>query len=649
MCGIAGVIGRRGGRPVDAGLLARMNDALAHRGPDGAGVWRSPKRNVGFAHRRLAIVDLSPKAAQPMQDRSGRVCVTFNGEIYNHLALRRELERKGAQFATDHSDTEVLVQGYLTWGIDGLLSRLNGIFAFALSDDQIAKTWLVRDHVGIKPLYVGRLGEEILFASEIKALVVDGAIERRLDPAAVRHYLTFMTAPAPLTLNAGVWKLPAGCLAECGDDGSLEVRRYWDCLPKVRHGGHTTELAAMARALVEQAVERQLMADVPIGIFLSGGVDSAALLALASRRGTVDAFTVGFSDDSEGSEVEAASAIAKHFGARHHVVTVDAAAAQDYLERLVHDQDEPLADWVCVPLHFLAEAAHRNGIKVVLVGEGADEQFCGYPSYRRYLQIARGPWRAARVLGALGLVPPLMRYYARDPHNRGRMMRADFLRRASAGEECFIGGAVVFWDMMKNAIAGPALNDPPPAVPSFANSAAMRAAASGDAVAEIMRPLAGGSADLLARMTYLECKFRLPELLLMRVDKITMADSIEARVPFLDRDIVDFAMTLSEQQKIPGGDLKHVLKQALGGIVPHDVLARGKRGFDAPVAAWLRGPFGRRCRDEVMGSALARDGWLNRGYFQRLFADHVSRAADNAVLIWTVYNLVAWHQHWCRS
>jgi asparagine synthase (glutamine-hydrolysing) len=458
-----------------------------------------------------------------------------------------------------------------------------------------------------------------------------------------------MTAPAPMTLNAGIWKLPAGCLAECDDEGGLVVRRYWDCLPQPPRHATRPELAATARRLVEQAVDRQLMADVPIGIFLSGGIDSTALLALASRRGPVDAFTVGFGDDPEGSEVEAAAATANRFGARHHVVTIDAADAQSYLERLVHDQDEPLADWVCVPLHFLAESARQNGIKVVLVGEGADEQFCGYPSYRRYLEIARGPWRIARLLGALGLARPLMRHFASDPYDVGRMMRADFLRRASAGEECFIGGAVVVWDMMRSAIEGPALRDALPSeAAAFDNSALMQAASSGDVVADLLQPLAGNGADQLARMTYLECKFRLPELLLMRVDKITMAASIEARVPFLDRDIVDFSMRLSQGQKIPGGDLKHILKQALRGIVPDDVLARRKRGFDAPAAVWLRGPFGRRCRDEVMDSSLLRAGWLNGAYVDRLFADHMARTTDNAVLLWTVYNLVAWHHHWCR-
>lgn len=649
MCGIAGIIGRRGGGPVDLALLERMGAALSHRGPDGSGLWQSPNRPVAFAHRRLAIVDLSPKAAQPMQDAEGRVVVTFNGEIYNHVALRKELEQQGARFRTDHSDTEVLIQGYRIWGIDTLLARLNGIFAFALADEQLGKTWLIRDHLGIKPLCVAKLGDKILFASELKALVVQGAIERRLDARAIQHYLTFMTAPAPLTLYSGIWKLPAGCLAECRDDGSIEVRRYWDCLPRPPRQCSGSELAKQALALVEQAVERQLMADVPIGVFLSGGVDSAALLALASRKGPVDSFTVGFSDDDRLNEVEAAAQTAKWFGSRHHVVMIDASDAQSYLRRLVHDQDEPLADWVCVPLHFLAERARETGIKVVLVGEGADEQFCGYPKYSQYLRFARGPWRMARLLSQIGIAPLLSRYYASDPTDVGRMTRADFLRRAAEGEECFIGGAVAFWDMMKTAMVGPGLRDAAP-IPtsSFYNAAAVREMDSGDVVADILRPLHDSQTDLLAQMTYLDCKFRLAELLLMRVDKITMADSVEARVPFLDRDIVDFAMTLSESQKIPGGKLKHVLKQALKGIVPDAVLNREKRGFGAPVATWLRGPFGRRCHEEVMDSVLARDGWLNRSYFERLSADHMSGKTDNAILIWTVYNLVAWHHRWCR-
>lgn len=650
MCGIVGIVAPRGGAPVEAAAVTAMRDRLVHRGPDDDGLYVSPDGRVGFGHRRLTIVDLDPRASQPLGNEDGTVWVTFNGEIYNHAELRVELGAAGHRFATAHSDTEVLVHGYEQWGMEGLLARLSGIFAFALHDEGSGRTFIARDHVGVKPLAFARHDGRFVFASELRALrALDGAGDD-VDPMALYHYLTFMSAPAPMSLYQGLFKLPAGWYAAIEPDGTFKPAPYWR--PPVDALDRTRSMADWVEAVREEliaAVRRQLLADVPIGVFLSGGVDSSALLSIAGKAlgEPLDAFSVGFHDHPM-SEVEDAARLARSFGARHEVVQIGEEDALAYLPHLVEQQDEPLADWVCIPLHFVSDLARDAGLKVVLVGEGSDEQFCGYDHYLAYLHYERAYYDPVRrfVPGPLGQAG--RRLLAAVPSSRmGWLFRRDFIERALAGRQAFWGGAVVFWESMK---AGLVADGRGGAMPDWVAGLDAGGLAARDSHAVIDRLMvqsgaAGAGLEPLTRFIALEFAQRLPELLLMRVDKITMASSLEARVPFLDRHLVDLTMRIPSEIKIAGGTSKHILKEAMRGIVPDDILDKPKRGFGAPMREWLGGPLGAHVRDVLADSRFSHRGFVDREKMLRLFDDHVAGRADNAVYVWTLYNLAAWHDH----
>jgi asparagine synthase (glutamine-hydrolysing) len=659
MCGIVGIVGLGFTSPrAEPGTLARMRDTLAHRGPDGQGLWISPDGRVGLAHRRLSIVDPAPSADQPMATGDGRICIVFNGEIYNHHDLRRALETRGHRFVTDHSDTESLLHGYEEWGLDGLLQRLSGIFAFALHDAATGRTMLVRDHVGVKPLYFAEVGGQLLFASEIKAILSHPGVVRDIDPTAMYHYLTFMVAPAPLTMFRGIGKLPAGWVLEIDAGGRMTARRYWDPVGNAESlplPASEDALVAEIRRRVEAAVERQMVADVPVGVFLSGGVDSSTLLALSSRFAgrPMDAYSVGFRDHRHLNEIAEAAAVAARFGARHHVVEIDDRDAFGYLSRLVHDQDEPIADWVCVPLHFVSALAAGTGTKVVLVGEGADEQFCGYDHYLASLGTQARCYRALRDLvprTAGGALRWIGRGIARD-HLR-LLFRLDFLERAVADREPFWGGAVVFWESMKERLLDrrclPEQSDREAAFPGGMHPPGFGRLDSYEIVRTMLADAdrLGLGNDQLARMIYLEFRLRLPELLLMRVDKITMASSLEARVPFLDRSIVELSMAIPGPSKIPQGRSKHLLKRAVAGLLPDEILQRPKKGFGAPMKEWLRGPFGREVERTILDCDLFRRDWFDRRMIAAMIRDHREGRIDAAVYVWTLFNLAGWFDHW---
>ena len=399
MCGIAGVLNYAGGAPLEDALLTRMAASMVHRGPDGEGVWLSSDQKIGLAHRRLTIIDLSDDANQPMSNEDGSIRVTYNGEIYNHLDLRQELIAAGHWFHTDHSDTEVVVHGYEEWGIAGLLDRIQGMYAFALWDDGLKKLTLARDRVGIKPLYFSRRDGQFVFGSEIKALLVHPAIPARIATAALYHYLTYLTTPAPLTMFDGIYKLPAAHYMEIDRGGEMSAQRYWNAEPG--RGIDAGEVAGLSdsqrmdfyikgiRDRLDSAVEKRMMSDVPYGAFLSGGIDSSVNVALMDRYtdDPVNTFTVGFKDHQHLNELDYAATVAKKFNTNHHEVLVNEADMVGYLGDLVHQQDEPLADWVCIPLHFVSKLAQQSGVKVIQVGEGADEQFCGYNGYMGYLSL----------------------------------------------------------------------------------------------------------------------------------------------------------------------------------------------------------------------------------------------------------------------
>ena len=573
MCGIVGILSFNSHGQVDRDVLARMRDTMAHRGPDGADSWISDDRKVGLGHRRLTIIDVSAAADQPMPNEDGRVVITFNGEIYNHASLRPELVAAGHRFRTDHSDTEVLVHGYEEWGLDGLLERVEGDYAFGIWDGRNRTLSLARDRVGVKPLYFAFIHGNLVFASEMKAIVAHPDFVPDIDPYALYHYLSFLTAPAPLTMMRGIYKLPAGCSLTIDANGAARMRRYWDAVPG--HGIDPTETAGLSEPALEEfyvrgirdrlraSVDKRMMSDVPLGVFLSGGVDSSTNVALMSEYSPypVETFTVGFSDYQHLNEFEHAHAIAKQFKTNHHEVVIQKKDMIDYLEKMIYHQDEPIADWVCIPLYFVSKLAHDNGMKVVQVGEGSDEQFCGYAGYMAYLRLYHRYWSPFRKL----LPKPVQSLIARAARLTSELnprfsVYADIIDRAARDREHFWSGATVFWDTLKDRLVRrDGLGVPPDHATAIAAGVLDPSYLDPDTF-NVMRSFFSPfdrdhpGQDALTRMIYSEFKLRLPELLLMRVDKIGMSESLEARVPFLDHHLVEFTMDIPERWKTKGGE-----------------------------------------------------------------------------------------------
>ena len=643
MCGIAGIVSGVPDR-VDEARLVRMRDTMTHRGPDASGVWHDEARRVGLAHRRLSIIDLSPAGAQPMATADGELQLVYNGEIYNHVELRGELESAGHRFR-GRSDTEVLLHGYREWG-EGLLDRLQGMFAFAIWDRERERLFIARDRIGIKPVYFSNEAGQFLFASEIKAILADPAISRELDPVSAWHYLTFFVPPAPLTMFRSIYKLPAGHKMIVHPGKEPELSRWWDPSDEpLDLPDDDTACAEQLLELLDRSIERRMMSDVPFGVFLSGGVDSSTNVALMSRHMSrpVTTFSVGFKEHEQYNELDYARKVSRRFGTDHHEVLIDENDMLDYLPQMVHHQDEPIADWVCVPLHFVSKLARDQGVTVVQVGEGADELLCGYDHFRIPLDQERRYGRPLRALpgpfrsGVAGLFRAAGRFGDRWQR------RADLVSRIADGEEIFWGGAICWRGEMKERIWGASRNGRPP------NAALVPEAYtdydSGAVVREILSPFRRENqrADFYQNMLYLELRFRLPELLLMRVDKIAMSSSVEARVPFLDHELVQFCMNVPMRMRLRGGVGKYLLKKAVRGLLPDEVIDRTKMGFGAPMREWLCGPFGRFARDRLLNN---RHGLFDSGTMQSLFDEHVAGQANWSAHIWTLLNLTLWHEHW---
>ena len=435
-----------------------MRDRMVHRGPDGAGVWAAADGSVGLAHRRLAIVDLSEAAAQPMENETGSVRVVFNGEIYNHAQLRPELERAGHRFRTDHSDTEVILHAYEEWGID-CIHRFRGMFAFALWDDEAGDLWLVRDRIGIKPLYWTVAGGRLLFASEIKALLAGDRVRAALDEDALVDYLSFLVVPAPRTLFQGICKLPGGCRARVHRDGDVSQERWWDVWDETRslEGADEHELSRLILDELRASVELRKMADVPVGIFLSGGIDSTTNAVLFAEHSAepVRTFSIGYERDyaSYRNEFDFAAEVARGIGALHHERRLTLEDVLAAMPLVVEHQDEPIADPVCVPVYYVSKLARDAGVIVCQVGEGSDELFCGYPEWRQKLRLQRaGAWPVPALLKRAGLAA--LRAVGRDDS-----FPYEWLRRDVAALPVFWGGAEGLPDRAKRRILAKRLRD----------------------------------------------------------------------------------------------------------------------------------------------------------------------------------------------
>ncbi len=641
MCGICGIFEfGSGDHPVEEKVVVRMRDTLTHRGPDDAGVYISVDRRVGLGHRRLSIIDLSAAGRQPMSNEDGSVWISFNGEIYNHERLRADLEAKGHVYRS-RTDTETLVHLYEEEGPD-FVRRLEGMFALAIWDARRRELLLVRDRIGIKPLYYAVLPGTLLFGSEIKAILEHPRMSRRIDLAALYHFLTFIAAPAPRTLFQGVRKLPPATRMIVDRHGHLRSEVYWDPFESPPMEGarydDESDCAERIRVLLERAIEKRMMSDVPFGVFLSGGLDSSANVALMARLmdRPVRTFSVGFEDHPSYNEFEHARKVASLFGTEHHEVVIGPQDLLDYMPDMIHHQDEPIADWVCVPLHFVSRLAKESGTTVIQVGEGSDELFFGYETYlRAYRTYARyfekllrlpRPLRAGAYSAARGLAALL---------GRGGD-RLEMLRKAAVEETYFWGGAIAWSEPAKRRL--------------LSDSARTRTdgLSSHDVILEHYRKArrARPDGDFGQMMIYLELKNRLAELLLMRVDKITMASSVEARVPFLDHALVEFSMRIPTGLKIRGGRSKYLLKKAMTGILPDEIIHRPKQGFGAPVSEWFRGVLYEPAVRGVLASRLRAEGLFDYEHVRSLFEIHRAGGRDHSWHLWTLYNLSRWYDHW---
>jgi asparagine synthase (glutamine-hydrolysing) len=644
MCGICGIFSYGWQEEDNASHVAAMCDTMAHRGPDDAGAYLSPDGRTALGHRRLSIVDLSGAGHQPMSNEDGTLWIVFNGEIYNHVALRSEMEAKGHIYHS-RTDTETLLHLYEEYGPE-MLSRLHGMFALGIWDQTRRRLFLARDRVGIKPLYYSFCDGRLLFASEIKAILAHPAVERDLDTESLYHYLTFMTTPAPRTMFQGISKLPAGHFMTVEADGSTTATRWWDVAdappPAPELLASDEACASHVRDLLGDAVQERLMADVPFGVFLSGGVDSSVITSLVHRQhsGTLRTFSVGYKDAPAHDEIAFARRVATLFDTEHHEILIDQDDLVGYVPQLIHSQDEPLADWVCIPLYFVSKLVRDSGTIVALVGEGSDEQFVGYRHYLHYQQLSQGLWPTYQRLPSLlrrglhGVADPLLR--ARGVPREIR----ELVRRAAAGERLFLSGAIAAWESDKQDMMSASMR-----AGGWANLSSVPIAEKAARHLHSRR----SDADFMDSLIYQEFQLRLPELLLMRVDKITMSTSIEARVPFLDHRLVEFTTHIPTGMKLRGTRTKHILKEAVKGLIPDDIINRKKQGFSAPVKEWFRGPLAGYARRSIMDSRLRERDLFDYEAISGMLEAHRTGRRNYDTLLWNLLNLSQWYDGWIAA
>lgn len=624
MCGICGIINHQRDRVVERHEIQAMSDAIIHRGPDDAGLYLNGAAGLGM--RRLAIIDVS-SGQQPIYNEDRSAAIVLNGEIYNHLELRRELEARDHQFRT-HADTEVILHAWEEYG-DACPTYLNGMFAFAIWDERQQRLFIARDRLGKKPLYYHHDGHRLLFASEIKAILQVPGVPREIDPQALDHFLTFEYIPAPLSIFRAIRKLPQGHWLKL-QDGRLEVRRYWSLRYSASQRSEA-ELAEEFVALLRDAVKIRLMSEVPLGAFLSGGLDSSAVVAMMSQTATtgVKTFSIGF-DNATYNELPYARAVARHFGSDHHeeIITPDAVRLT---ERIVRQLDEPLGDFSVFPTYMVSEMARKH-VTVALSGDGGDELLGGYETYiaermaRRYGRLPS--WlRQELIEPVVGLLPPTEKKKGFINKSRrfieGCRLPADlqhvrwmiFLQEAEK--------QLLYRHELQDALRG---RDPYDFI---------RAAFA-----------ASGSSVPLDQQEYVDIVTYLVDDIMVKVDRMSMAVSLESRAPFLDYRVVEFCATLPAHLRLNGKRSKYLLKQALTGILPAEILNRRKEGFSIPIKSWMKEELKPMMLDFLSPSALQRTGCFEPQHVERLVREHLEGRENHSHRLWSLLMFQMWHHEY---
>ena len=614
MCGIGGWIGER-----DSDALARMRAALCHRGPDDRGEYADDRATL--FHERLSIIDLA-SGRQPISNEDGRLWIVFNGEIYNYQELRKELIARGHRFRTN-SDTEVILHLYEETG-DRCVERLIGMFAFAVWDSHQRRLFLARDRLGIKPLFYAEAGGRFLFASELKAILAHGAVPRELDPEGLDHYLTFMYVPAPRTIVKGVRKLLPGHTLTIGGQGGKKLRRYWapPAADDILTGRSRDVAAEELRALLQESVRCRLMSEVPLGAYLSGGLDSSLVVGLMSRTSeeAINTFSVGF-EERGFDERPYARCVAEKFRTNHRELMVGHHSAEDF-PKIIRALDEPVADSAAIPTYFMAQATKPHAT-VVLTGEGADELFAGYSHYKIFCWMDRlsalSPGGAARWLG---------RRFGSTAASRG----AEFVGRLRDRAEAYLALKSVFTDTEKRGLYADGLS-----------SACETTAPVGNLVRQFLGKQPGDG-PYLQQLLRLDLCTWLPDDLLVKVDRMTMAHAVEARVPYLDHRVVEAAMRMPPAWKLRGASGKHILRRAAEGVLPASIVRRRKTGFAVPVGRWAAGEI-----RELVAELLGPDAVRRRGLFEPTSVSKLLQRRSYGMFerrqLWTVICL----ELWCRE
>ena len=623
MCGICGKLNFDPDARVDPTLIGAMLQAIRHRGPDDEGVYLEGQ--AGLGHRRLSIIDLT-SGHQPLSNENGTIWIVFNGEIYNYRELRSFLVGKGHVFKTQ-TDTEVIIHLYEEFGPE-CLAKLRGMFAFAIWNERDKTLFLARDRIGIKPLYYCLTNDSLVFASEIKAILADTTVDRGVAPGIVDRFLTFLYLPGEETLLKGICKLAPGHYLLC-KDGRLEIRQYWDLHFSESGRSLSFEQAKhQLLSLLTEAIEQHMIADVPIGVLLSGGVDSTAVLSLAAERTTkrISTYTVGFSDATVADERPYAQLAADTFGSRHHEMTITAKDFVDFLPRYVWHMEEPVCEPPAIAMYYVSNLASGH-VKVLLSGEGGDEAFGGYSNYRNIIWLERLKSIFPPINSATAWGLSVANSYLRSPRisKYAPLMNVQF-------PDYYYSRTSDPFQYSGNGLGALYTTD-------FACSVDREGSI------EPVRKLLSNVKHLgvLDQMLYIDTKTWLPDDLLIKADKMTMASSVELRVPLLDHKVLEFAASLPSHYKVQGLTTKRILKQAVSERVPRRILERKKVGFPVPYGSWIRNEF-----KDFMRAVLTDRRTIERGYFKKSAIEKlVDGKCDDGTYAKEVFSLMTlelWHR-----
>lgn len=630
MCGICGIY-NFDGKPVNAVLLDGMNNTMTHRGPDGSGTFI--RSNIGLGHRRLSIIDLE-SGSQPMSNEDGSIQVVFNGEIYNFGELRTSLEQKGHRFLT-HSDTESIIHGYEEWG-DAFVDRLRGMFAIALWDARHHKLMLVRDRLGKKPLYYCLEHNRLLFASELKAILADRSVPREINPAALDAYLSFGYVPSPLSIYKSIRKLPPAHLAVCTREG-FSTREYWRlAMDREIQYSNEEDIMGQLRSILDDAVKIRMISDVPLGAFLSGGIDSSlvvASMAALMHTDPIKTTAIGFADGRY-NELEFSRIMANHCRTDHteYIVNPDALSV---IDKIVWHLDEPFADSSAIPTFYVSQLA-RQKVTVALSGDGGDEVFAGY--IKRYSMNrfedgfrAKLPKSLRTLAGRLAPIYPRTRLLPRPFRLKSFLQNiSQSLEEAYARDMSFY-----FLPEMKRLLYCPEFQA------SLGDS---------DPFSFLRRHFAiNHNPDVTTRVQYVDIKTYLPEDILVKVDRMSMAHSLEVRAPLLDHKLIEFAGTLSSSLKLRGNESKYILKKSVESRLPKDILLRKKQGFSVPLANWLRNDLKNYSEQTLLSRNAVTQEYFNPSYVRQLWELHQNGVQDNAHQLWSLIMFELWHQQYASA